>query len=50
MPLLLVAGLLLATAVAAMTVTALVARRLDRVNVVDVTWGLALILVAVVAP
>jgi steroid 5-alpha reductase family enzyme len=31
---------------AAMTVTALVARRLGRVNVVDVTWGLALALVA----
>ncbi len=45
---LLVAGASLAVAVAAMTITALVARRLGRVNVVDVTWGLALVGVAVV--
>lgn len=31
-----------AVAVVAMTITALVARRINRVNVVDVTWGLAL--------
>jgi len=43
-----VAGLSLAVAVAAMAVTAAVARRLGRVNVVDVTWGLALVAVAVV--
>ncbi|HEX6149013.1 DUF1295 domain-containing protein [Nocardioides sp.] len=46
--LLVVAGSSLLVAVAAMTVTALVARRLGRVNVVDVTWGLALLAVAVV--
>jgi steroid 5-alpha reductase family enzyme len=46
--LLLVAGASLATAVVAMTLTALVARRIGRVNVVDVTWGLALIAVALV--
>jgi len=46
--LLLVAGLSLATAVVAMAVTAVVARRIGRVNVVDVTWGLALLAVAVV--
>ena len=46
--LLLVAGASLATAVVAMTVTALVARRIGRVNVVDVTWGLALVAVALV--
>jgi steroid 5-alpha reductase family enzyme len=45
---LLVAGASLAVAVAAMTITALVARRLGRVNVVDVTWGLALVGVALV--
>ena len=45
---LLVAGASLAVAVAAMTITALVARRLGRVNVVDVTWGLALVGVAAV--
>ena len=46
--LLVVAGASLAVAVAAMTITALVARRLGRVNVVDVTWGLALVAVALV--
>jgi steroid 5-alpha reductase family enzyme len=46
--LLLVAGSSLAVAALAMTITALVARRLGRVNVVDVTWGLALLAVAVV--
>jgi steroid 5-alpha reductase family enzyme len=46
--LLVVAGASLAVAVAAMTTTALVARRLGRVNVVDVTWGLALVAVALV--
>ena len=44
--LLLVAGASLAVAVVAMTLTALVARRIGRVNVVDVTWGLALVAVA----
>ena len=43
-----VTGLSLLVAVAAMTVTALVARRLGRVSVVDVTWGLGLVLVALV--
>ena len=43
---LLVAGVSLAVAAAAMTVTALVARRLGRVSVVDVTWGVALVGVA----
>jgi steroid 5-alpha reductase family enzyme len=46
--LLVVAGATLLVAVAAMTVSALVARRVGRVNVVDVTWGLALLAVAVV--
>jgi steroid 5-alpha reductase family enzyme len=46
--LLVVGGASLAVAVAAMTITALVARRLGRVNVVDVTWGLALVAVALV--
>jgi steroid 5-alpha reductase family enzyme len=45
--LLLVAGTSLAVAAVAMVVTALVARRIGRVNVVDVTWGLALVAVAV---
>ena len=45
---LLVAGAALGVAAAAMTITALVARRLGRVNVVDVTWGLALVGVAAV--
>lgn len=48
MTLLAVAGASLAVAVAAMTATALVARRLGRVSVVDVTWGLALVGVAAV--
>ena len=48
MDLLAVAGASLAVAVVAMTATALVARRLGRVSVVDVTWGLALMGVAVV--
>jgi steroid 5-alpha reductase family enzyme len=39
----------LAVAALSMTVTALVARRLGRVSVVDVTWGLALAAVAGVA-
>ena len=38
----------LAVAVVAMVITALIARRLGRVNVVDVTWGLALATVAAV--
>ena len=38
----------LGVAAVAMVVTALVARRIGRVNVVDVTWGLALVVVAVV--
>ena len=46
--LLLVTGAALVVAVAAMTITALVARRIGRVNVVDVTWGVALVAVAVV--
>ena len=47
---LLVAGALsLAVATVAMTVTAIVAVRLGRVSVVDVTWGLALAAVAAVA-
>jgi len=45
--LLIVAAATLAVAATAMLVTALVARRLGRVNVVDVTWGVALTLVAV---
>jgi steroid 5-alpha reductase family enzyme len=45
---LLVSGLVLLVAVVAMAVTAVVARRLGRVNVVDVTWGVALIAAAVV--
>ena len=44
-----VTGLSLLVAVAAMTVTALVARRLGRVSVVDVTWGVGLVLIAVVS-
>ena len=43
-----VAGLTLAVAVVVMTVTAVVAVRLDKVAVVDVAWGVALALVAVV--
>lgn len=45
--LLVVAGTSLGVAATAMLVTALVARRIGRVNVVDVTWGLALTLIAV---
>ena len=37
-----------AVAAAAMVATAVVARRIGRVNVVDVTWGLALVVVAIV--
>ena len=44
---LVVAAASFGVAATAMLVTALVARRLGRVNVVDVTWGLALTLVAV---
>ena len=46
--LLVVAGASLAVAALAMAVTALVAYRIGRVNVVDVTWGVALLAVAVV--
>ncbi len=46
--LLLVAGASLAVAAAAMAVTAGVSRRIGRVSVVDVTWGLALVGVALV--
>lgn len=42
-----VTGLSLLVAVLAMTVTALVARRIGRVSVVDVTWGVGLVLIAV---
>ena len=42
-----VTGLSLLVAVCAMTVTAVVARRVGRVSVVDVTWGVGLVLVAV---
>ena len=41
-----VAGLVLLVCAVAMAVTALVARRLGRVSVVDVTWGLAFVVVA----
>jgi steroid 5-alpha reductase family enzyme len=44
---LLVAGLTLALAAAAMTLAAVAARRVGRVSVVDVAWGLALTAVAV---
>ena len=43
---LVVAAASFGVAATSMLVTALVARRLGRVNVVDVTWGLALTLVA----
>jgi steroid 5-alpha reductase family enzyme len=43
-----VAGLTLAVAVVVMTVTAVVAVRLDKVAVVDVAWGIALVLSAIV--
>ncbi len=46
--LLTVAGLSLLAAAAVMTGTALVARRVGRVSVVDVGWGLALVAVALV--
>ena len=46
--LLLVGGLSAATAAAAMTATALLARRAGRVSVVDVGWGVALVAVALV--
>ncbi len=45
----LVLGVSLAVTAAAMTVTALVARRVGRISVVDVTWGIGLTLVALVA-
>jgi steroid 5-alpha reductase family enzyme len=45
---LVVSGLVLLVAVMAMTITARVARRLNRVSVVDVTWGLALAAAALV--
>jgi steroid 5-alpha reductase family enzyme len=41
-----VAGVVLLACAVAMTVTALVARRLGRVSVVDVTWGLLLVAAA----
>jgi steroid 5-alpha reductase family enzyme len=44
-----VLGVSLAVAALAMTVTAVVARRIGRVSVVDVTWGVALTLVALVS-
>ncbi|WP_243060590.1 DUF1295 domain-containing protein [Nocardioides sp. SR21] len=43
-----VAGLSLAAAVVVMTATAVVSARVGRLSVVDVAWGLALLLVAVV--
>ncbi len=45
---LLVSGLVLLVVALAMVVTALVARRVGRVSVVDVTWGLALLAAALV--
>jgi len=45
----LVVAVSFAVAAVAMTVTALVARRIGRVSVVDVTWGIGLTLVALVA-
>ncbi|GAA4373631.1 DUF1295 domain-containing protein [Nocardioides caricicola] len=42
-----VAGLSLAAAVAVMTVTAVVSARVGRLSVIDVAWGLALLLVSV---
>jgi steroid 5-alpha reductase family enzyme len=44
-----VLGVSLAVAALAMTATAVVARRIGRVSVVDVTWGVALTLVALVS-
>ena len=43
-----VSGLVLVVVAVAMVITALVARRLNRVSVVDVTWGLAFVAAAVV--
>lgn len=43
-----VVALAVAAVVLAQTVTALIARRVDRVSVVDVTWGLGFVAVAVV--
>lgn len=43
-----VAGLSLAAAAAVMAVTALVSARVGRLSVIDVAWGIALLLVAVV--
>jgi steroid 5-alpha reductase family enzyme len=45
---LLVSALVVVVAVLSMAASAVVARRIGRVNVVDVTWGLALTVVAVV--
>ena len=45
----LVLGVSLAVTAVAMTATALVARRVGRISVVDVTWGIGLALVALVA-
>ena len=46
--LLVVSAASFAVAVVAMVITAFVARRVDRVSVVDVTWGLGLTVIAVV--
>ena len=46
--LLIISAACLAVAVVAMAITAVVATRLDRVSVVDVTWGLALAVCSVV--
>ena len=43
-----VSGLVLVVVAVAMVITALVARRLNRVSVVDVAWGLAFVAAAVV--
>ena len=43
-----VSGLVLVVVAVAMVITALVARRLNRASVVDVTWGLAFVAAAVV--
>ena len=45
---LLVSGAVLLVVALAMVVTAVVARRVNRVSVVDITWGLALVAVALV--
>jgi steroid 5-alpha reductase family enzyme len=47
--LLIVSASSLAVAVVAMGITAVVARRIDRVSVVDVTWGLGLTVISVVS-